>query len=214
MPVLDRPNRWFPPRLTTKRLVLRAVDLDDIEGIYAYASNPKVAQFTLWEPHETLGDSRRFVEEYAFSNYRNEIPDPLGIALREEPAKIIGTTGCYWASEHHLTMELGYALAEEHWGRGLAQEAAWASLCFAFSIYRPERIQARCHVDHRRSTRVLEKLGMVHEGRLRSAVRSRNDFWDIDLFAILRPDWQRRVDQQTEGRPFEPAGGEGPRRSS
>ncbi|MCH9647354.1 MAG: GNAT family N-acetyltransferase [Deltaproteobacteria bacterium] len=192
-----RPKPWFPPKLTTDRLLLRAVTHRDIEGIFAYASNPAVARYTLWTPHTDLETSLAFVKDFAYANYQAEVPDPFAITLKESSERVIGTVGCSWVSEHHHTMELGFALAEEHWGQGLVLEAAWAVLCFAFSLYPVHRIQARCHVDHKRSARVLEKLGMSYEGQLRSAVRLGEDYWDLDIYAILQPEWQQRVEDLT-----------------
>ena len=195
----ERPKPWFPPQLTTDRLILRAINHRDVEGIFAYASNPEVAQYTLWEPHPDREASLSFITDFAYANYDAEIPDPLAITLKQDPSWVIGTVGCSWVSQQHRCMELGYALGEEYWGRGLVQEAAWAVISLAFSLYPVYRIQARCHVDHQRSSRVLEKLGLRHEGRLRSAVLAGDKFWDLDLFAILQPEWQRRVEELTAG---------------
>jgi RimJ/RimL family protein N-acetyltransferase len=40
------------------------------------------------------------------------------------------------------------------------------------------------------SARVLQKLGMEREGRLRHEVRRRGEWHDSYLYAILEPDWR------------------------
>ena len=38
-------------RLETTRLVLRAIDLGDVDAIHAYASNPDVVRYMAWGPN-------------------------------------------------------------------------------------------------------------------------------------------------------------------
>lgn len=198
------PPRWSPPKLRTRRLLLRPVRIGDEARIFAYAADPEVARFTLWEPHGSLEDSRKFITEYAFGNYGQEVPDPFALELREGPEGLVGTAGCAWSSRRHSTMELGFALARSAWGRGLGTEAAWAVVSFAFSIYRPERVQARCHVENRASSRVLAKVGMSFEGCLRSAVFKAGHAWDVEMHSLLRRHWQAFVGQAPEGPPGRP----------
>jgi len=61
-------------------------------------------------------------------------------------------------------IELGYKLARAHWGHGFAAEAAQACLGWALAE-RPERVVAIADPANARSARVLDKIGMVREGR-------------------------------------------------
>jgi ribosomal-protein-alanine N-acetyltransferase len=178
---------WTPPSLETDRTLLRAISAADAEAIFAYASNPKVSQLTLWEPHRSVKDSRDFVQLYCLPNYHLGIPEPWGITLKSNPDRVVGTIGCFWANRMSGTMELAYAIAEEHWGHGLVAEAAQAVLKTCFQLFDPVRIQARCKSENRASARVMEKIGMNHEGTLRSSVFSKNRYWDMVHYSILNP---------------------------
>jgi RimJ/RimL family protein N-acetyltransferase len=59
-------------------------------------------------------------------------------------------------------VELGWRLAAEYWGRGLATEGARAVVHFAFQTLRLDEIVATTVVANARSRRVMEKLGMSH----------------------------------------------------
>src|SRR5438128_950466 len=106
---------WRPPTLETPRLFLRAVTVDDVESVFAYASNPAVTRYTLWDAHRDRNDTLEFVRDYALSRYLEKQPDPLGICLKTDPQRVIGTLGCFWNTRANRTMELGYALGERHW---------------------------------------------------------------------------------------------------
>lgn len=61
-------------------------------------------------------------------------------------------------------IELGYDLHPDVWGRGLATEAARASIELAFSRFAMDRLIAVVKPGHAASRRVLEKCGLVHVG--------------------------------------------------
>lgn len=182
--ILDRsPSHWTPPTLTTNRLVLRPIELTDADAIFDYAKNPNVSRSTLWEPHQSIQDSLDYIKDYIFDYYSNGVPEPLGIALKDNPQKIIGTVGCFWTSKKAKAMELAYALGEEHWGNGLMAEASQAVIDYCFKEFSLKRIQARCKAENKPSARVMEKIGMTYEGTLKSAIFHRDRYWDMCYYA-------------------------------
>ena len=181
---------WKPPTLATERLLLRSLERDDAPDVYHYACNPRVARFTLWEPHSSLEDSVEFITSYASANYSQMIPDPLAITLKGE-GRVVGTVGCFWVSREHRCMELGYALDEGQWGRGIATEASRAMVDYVFDHFDVERVQARCKSENTASARIMAKLGMRYEGTLRAAVFHQGRFWDVEYRAVLRGDRER-----------------------
>ncbi|WP_316787572.1 GNAT family N-acetyltransferase [Thermoleptolyngbya oregonensis] len=60
-------------------------------------------------------------------------------------------------------IEVGYVLDCPFWGRGLATEAARASLQFGFDTLGLERIVAIARPENHASQRVMQKLGMTYE---------------------------------------------------
>ncbi|MCB0350106.1 MAG: GNAT family N-acetyltransferase [Bdellovibrionales bacterium] len=81
------------PQLETERLILRPLTPADAKNIFEYAKNPIVSKYTLWEPHENVADSLKFITEYAQPFYQQQVPEPLAITLRENTKKVIGTVG-------------------------------------------------------------------------------------------------------------------------
>ena len=176
---------WKPPTILTDRLVLRPIGLSDAESIFAYAKNPNVCKYTLWEKHLSVQDSLRFIKDYIFDCYSKGVPEPFGIALKENPEKMIGTVGCFWTSKPAKAMELAYAIAEEHWGQGFTAEASRAVMDYCFKEFGLKRIQARCKVENQASRRVMEKVGMTLEGTLKSAVFHRERYWDMHYYGKI-----------------------------
>lgn len=158
----------------------------DDQAIFAYAQQPVVSQFTTWPPHRTLADSRDFLESFILENYKRGVPDSLGIEVKES-GLLIGTIGCGWASRVHKSMELGFVIAPEQWGRGYTTEACLGFLPYCFENFPVERIQARCVSENLASARVLEKCGLTYEGELRHSYQnSKGEFWNLKHFSVLR----------------------------
>jgi RimJ/RimL family protein N-acetyltransferase len=85
--------------------------------------------------------------------------------------------------------ELGYWIGKPYWGHGYCTEAARAVIGFGFEQCQLNRIHASCFSRNPASGRVLQKIGMTHEGRLRCHAKKWDAFEDIEMYAILRGDW-------------------------
>jgi [ribosomal protein S5]-alanine N-acetyltransferase len=193
---------WKPPILETERLILRPITPEDAPAVFDYASNPNMTRFTLFETHQTIDESRWFVNDHVRSRYACKEPDPFAITLKGEPDRMVGALGAHWVSQPNGTMEMGYALAEPHWGKGLVVEAAAAVIGYVFTEYAVERLQARVFVGHNPSERVLQKLGFTREGVLRSLIFRRGAWHDLVIYSLLREEWEGRATRPAiPGRP-------------
>ena len=181
-----------PPRLETEHLLLRPLSRKDAGDIYAYASDPEVARYVLWEPHRSPADSRAYVR-YVLSLYRRGLPS-CWAAEERTSGRVIGTIGFMWYSEAAQSAEVGYSFSREVWNRGYATEALRAVLYSAFSLLPLNRVEAQHDVRNPASGRVMVKAGMTRESILRQRVFNKGEWIDVALYSILRQDpaWQRQ----------------------
>ncbi len=103
--------------------------------------------------------------------------------------RLIGAAGLDVAEEA-CQATLGYCLSARAWGRGYATETARALVGFGFDVLLLHRIQAGCDPENAASARVLEKVGMTLEGRLRDDARIRGEYRDTLVFGILEHEWR------------------------
>jgi ribosomal-protein-alanine N-acetyltransferase len=174
--------------LVTKRLVLREFSEDDWPDVLAYQSDPRYLQYYHWT-ERTREDVVEFVHMFiAQQKERPRARFQLAVALKSDP-RLIGNCGIRMESPGACEADIGYELAPSHWGRGYATEAARAIVHFGFAELGLHRIWSRCIADNVASARVLEKLGMRLEGRLREHEYFKGRWWDVLLFAILDYEW-------------------------
>ena len=194
LPALEpsTPHEFFAslPVLETPRLTLRKIRMSDAADVYLYAKDPEVARHVLWEPHRSVLDSRGFIR-FLMYQYRNGMPGSWGIEFKET-GRIIGTIGYMSYNADNATVEVGYSIAREHWGKGLMTEALAAVIDESFRTLELHRIEALHFTDNPASGRVMEKCGMQHEGHMRQRINCKGVFRDVEMWGILRSDWKKQ----------------------
>ncbi len=172
------------PRLETERLVLRPVTYDDVPAIHEYCSDPDVARYTAWRPHESLLVTQAYVGAVQ-DQYRRDEPSPWGVEHREQRS-LIGTCGFVARTPEHHRAEIGYTLARSYWGQGLMTEAVHAVIAYAFTNLDVNRIEAICDAENLASARVLEKSGLTFEGILRDYLLIKGRYRNVRMYAAVR----------------------------
>jgi [ribosomal protein S5]-alanine N-acetyltransferase len=172
------------PILETERLLLRKITVEDAEDMFVYGSNPEVSTYVTWNKHQTLSDTKEFID-FILNQYEAGRIAPWGIEDKET-GRLIGTIDFVsWNTNHHFA-EIGYVIARDYWGKGITTEAAEALIRFGFEKMDLVRIQARCFVENIGSERVMEKVGMSFEGIIRKGMLIKGKHWDLNMYSILK----------------------------
>lgn len=187
---LYTPKDYFAdlPPLETPRLLLRRITMRDAQDIFSYSCDPEVARHVLWDAHRSIFDTRSYIK-FILRQYREAQPSSYGIVLKAT-GHVIGTIGFMAYSQENSTVEVGYSLARSAWNQGYMTEALRAVLRLSFEEMRIHRVEAQHEVDNPASGAVMRKCGMRHEGTLRGRIFNKGHFSDVELYAMLRSDWE------------------------
>lgn len=146
--------------LETPRLRLTEWQPDDFPDFLALHADPLVMRHFISGPQTPevarcrLDDFLREQREQGWTKWRIE---------DRASGRTLGRAGYGLADDGH-SRELGYLLAPDCWGRGLATELAAALVERHFSE-RADDLLAFAHVENAASRRVLEKLGFRQFGQ-------------------------------------------------
>ena len=179
----------YMPDLMTSRLRIRRLTMRDAQDIYRYSRDPEVARHVLWDAHRSIGDARAYLR-YMLRRYRGHEPASWGIEYLET-GRIIGTIGFMWIQDDNASAEVGYSLAREYWNQGIMTEALQAVIRYAFDGMDLNRVEAQHETTNPASGAVMRKCHMQKEGTLRSRLFNKGRYVDVDLYAILRKDYNR-----------------------
>ncbi|WP_137790216.1 GNAT family protein [Bacillus sp. E(2018)] len=176
------------PTLETGRLLLRKLTLEDAQDMFLYGSDAEVSRYVTWDVHQTLEDTKDFIR-FVKSKYGKGELAPWGIVLKETN-KLIGTIDFVSWQINHKTAEIGYVIAKNYWGQGIATEAGKEILNYGFKNMNLVRIQARCFIENGGSEGVMKKLGMKYEGTLRKAMFTKGEHRDLKVYAVLNEEFE------------------------
>ena len=175
-------------RIVTDRLVLREFVIADWPAVLAYQRDPRYLRLYPWTDR-TEAEVREFVQ--MFVDQQAEQPRrkfQLAITF-PEGGPVIGNCGIRRKPENDWEADIGYELAPEYWGRGYATEAALTIVSFGFRDLGLHRVSSWCIADNAASVRVLERVGLRLEGRLRDNEYFKGRWWDTLLYGLLESEW-------------------------
>jgi RimJ/RimL family protein N-acetyltransferase len=147
--------------VTTERLQLRRWRESDREPFARLNADPRVMEFlpralSRDESNGLVDRIETHFEEHGFGLYAAELVEDrsfigyIGLAVPRFTAHF---TPC---------VEIGWRLALEHWGRGLATEGAREIVRYAFGELGLRELVSFTVPGNLRSRRVMEKLAMTH----------------------------------------------------
>jgi len=150
--------------LTTERLELRRLTLDDAPFILRLVNEPSWLEFIGDKGVGTLEDARGYLAKGPLDMYARL---GYGLYLTELRDGAIPIGICGLIKRDSLPdVDVGFAFVPEHWGNGYGYEAASSVLAYGERELAIKRIVAITSPGNRRSIRMLERLGMVREQTL------------------------------------------------
>jgi len=177
------------PTLQTERLVLRPFAADDAEAVTALVGAREVAATTLSIPHpydRSMAEAWIATHEGAFERGESRV---FAVTLRTD-GTLVGCVGLAIDQEHRRA-ELGYWTGTPYWGHGYCTEASAAAVRHAFEVMGLHKVFARHLVRNPASGRVMQKLGMRHEGTLRGHVLKWGVHEDLEVYGLVRDEFER-----------------------
>lgn len=175
--------------LLTERLRLRPIGDGDIDDLHHLWIDPDVRRY-LWDGR-IIG--RDVVEEIVASSERNFRERGFGFfaIFFRDSVELIGFCGLR-LFEDGEQVELLYGVRPDHWGAGIANEAATNVLRDAFDRVGVERVIAATDTPNQRSVSVLQRLGMSFE--------ERREFHGLDtvFYSMTAEEFEEQVQAQRE----------------
>jgi RimJ/RimL family protein N-acetyltransferase/uncharacterized glyoxalase superfamily protein PhnB len=184
---------WRPPYpITTPRLKLRPLAVEDVEDLLAYRGRRDVCRYLPFEPM----DERTLTTRLGGDLGRRHITaEGQGLTLGVELAaggRLIGDVVLFLTSAVHAGGEIGYVFHPDAAGHGYATEACTALLDLAFDGgdgLGLHRVVARMDARNSASARLASRLGMRREAHHRRSERFKGAWADLVVYAVLDHEW-------------------------
>ncbi|HJA35797.1 MAG TPA: GNAT family N-acetyltransferase [Firmicutes bacterium] len=167
------------PELHTERLILRRFRPTDGPALFRLLSDREVNRFLPWFPLETQAQADEWLQTFYLDFYRNE---PWGcryaLCQKEEDVPV-----GYIHVAPNPSLDLGYALAKEHWHKGFVTEGCRAVVQRLREQGLPY-LTATHDVNNPRSGAVMERLGMTFRYNYQEQWQPKNILVTFRLYKI------------------------------
>ncbi|MGN0616541.1 GNAT family N-acetyltransferase [Ruminococcus flavefaciens] len=141
--------------ITTERLILRQLTLDDAEAAFEWTGDARVARYMIYSTHESIETTKEWLRSIKPSE------NVFGF-VRKSDGKLIGSGGIRLLEDGFW--EFGYNFRYDCWGMGCATEASKAMIDHVRSKFGDVPLRAECAAENTASAHVIEKCGLVFKG--------------------------------------------------
>lgn len=179
--------------LSTERLLLRNLHIDDAQRIEQLAGEYDVAKTTLNIPHPyPKGSAAIFIQSVIDSESKGILV--TNAIIEKETDQLIGmmTLKIHQAFQRG---ELGYWVGKPYWGKGYGTEAAKALVKYGFEDLQLNKIYAQAFTTNPGSWRIMEKIGLKYEGTLRQHVSRFGEYYDLAQYGLLREEYAPSMEE-------------------
>jgi len=151
----------FNTIIETNRLLLRPFTMDDVEASYQMNLDPEVSRYTGDGGVVDIFEMRNRIKDVIEGDYAKYGFGRFVVEWKETN-EFIGFSGLKFLPDYDF-VDLGYRFLQRFWGKGIATEAANASLDFAFQELKLNKVHAFAIRENQASTHVIDKLGFSFE---------------------------------------------------
>ncbi|KHL97304.1 alanine acetyltransferase [Paenibacillus sp. IHB B 3415] len=177
------------PVLRSDELVLNRIEETHLDELFDIYSNDKVFEYCGIIPKHNKATVSNMIGHFE-RDYAKRSRIKWGIFASGEGGRLLGIIEACDFNQKVNMVTIGYFLAEDHWGQGIASKAVEILLDYIFTEVQVNRIQAEVMLMNEPSKKVLLKTGFIKEGMLRqAALWSGKGIVDLEIYSMLREDY-------------------------
>ena len=158
--------------------------MEDAEILHKFlGSDTEMSKYTGWNPYITLSSTLQKIEQ----DIQNSETKDFYSWVIQSKEEIVGTIGAYDYESQTNSIEIGYSIFRNAWGKGYATEALSRVIRYLFEKKSINKIHAWSHIENVASQKVLEKAGLKKEG-----IKKNVDEGAVErvIYGIVRDEWK------------------------
>lgn len=175
----------FPVSLNSQALSLRELSQSDTDALYKVYGDATTVEHLSFTPR-TLGQCAVVIDS-AMKDAEAE-PRTVYMLAVVHDGEFVGAARLAKDDRPHAA-QIGFALRHDLWGRGLGTELVGLLLRLGFGELRLARIWGARSPDNPASAAVMNRVGMIEEGRIRRHLWTGTAWRDSVTHSILSEEW-------------------------
>jgi ribosomal-protein-alanine N-acetyltransferase len=185
-----------PATLETTRLLLRPIEIGDVDALWPYLSDPEISRYMSWTPHRSRQEASDFVTRLIEDRAAGR---GMTWSLIYQ-GRLCGIFSLIAIMRRHRALvydraELAYWLGMEFRGLGLMKEAGRRVIAYAFEELDIHRLVVGHFTINAASERLIGALGFRYVGEERDAFMKDGIWYNMKAYDLLvTDDWRRKSD--------------------
>ncbi|MCJ8014323.1 GNAT family N-acetyltransferase [Paenibacillus sp. KQZ6P-2] len=176
------------PVLESETIFLKRIEEKHLDEVFEIYDNENVFTYCGIIPKHNKDTVKKMIGHFE-RDFLKRARIKWGIFAVQEPDRLLGIIEAFDFNQKVNSLSVGYFLAEQHYGKGIATAALRLLTGFLLDEVNVNRIQAEVMPPNEASKRVLLKNGFTKEGLLRqSAVWSGKGTVDLEIYSLLKVD--------------------------
>lgn len=174
--------------IITDRLILKEINLKDVESIHELHSLPEVDEFNTLGIPENINVTKNLVKKILKDQKTLPRKCYEWKIIIKETNEFIGLAGMFLSLDKYRLGEIYYKFFPVFWGNGYATEVAKNLVLTGFNDFNLHKVEAGVATENLQSIKVLEKVVMTREGLRRKVLPIRGKWIDNFHYAIVEDD--------------------------
>lgn len=183
------------PHITTARLILRPVSVEDICQEYIdWLNDPAINSFLeIRHTKQNLTQVRQYIVEHIRETHNSK---HFGIFIPHLGDLFVGTVTVNGISTIHKRGDISFVIGRKSaQGKGYAAEAVHCICAYLFIVEHFHKITGGHYAQHIKSERVFRSNGFCHEATLKKhSLNSENKWVDVFLHGLLAENFVQQPD--------------------
>ncbi|MEI4771686.1 GNAT family protein [Psychrobacillus sp. FJAT-51614] len=173
----------------SEELILGRIEEKHLQDLFRIYDNEKVFEYCGIIPKHNVQTVSKMIGHFE-RDFQKRSRIKWGIFQKRDKHKLVGIMECMDFNQKINSVTIGYYLAEDCWGNGIATKSVKLIVKYLFEEVNINRIHAEVMPANETSKKVLIKNGFIREGLLRQAsLWSGKGIVDLEIYGILKEDY-------------------------
>lgn len=174
--------------ISTNRLLIRELQLDDLADFYFYRSNPDVTKYQGFDVM-TKAQAEAFIQENSIKSF-GKAGEWVQYAIeKKETGKVIGDCAIKLDQTDKRIAEIGITISHKEQRKSYAKEALLGILSYLFDKKGVVRVVETVDAENVASINLLNSIGFRQEGFFVENVFFKGKWCSEFQFAMLKREW-------------------------
>ena len=187
------------PRTSESDIYFERLSMSGLKEMHRYSTDERLYEFFEFDPFDSVEKTKTYIEKL-LQRMSGDVHGRTAMywfVRRKTDGYLVGTACLVEMNYARKSIEWGYGVDPELWGRGFILQIQECLKHFVFETLELNRLHGVTMVENHRTISSLLAAGMKHEGTLRDFYCKDGIFHDAWQYAMLKSDYFHAFDNQS-----------------